>query len=59
MQLFKEDLCNQLEMSREGVLLEELLANRANLNNYLEVKEVLSLFSAGKIERINSMITME
>ena len=46
-------------MSREGILSEELLANRANLDNYLEVKEVLSLFSAGRMERINSMITTE
>ena len=46
-------------MSGEGILLEELLENRANLDNYLEVKEVLSLFSKGRIERIYIMITTE
>ena len=46
-------------MSGEGILLEELLENRANLDNYLEVKEVLSLFSIGRIKRINSMINTE
>ena len=46
-------------MSGEGILLEELLENRANLDNYPEVKEVLSLFSIGRIKRIDSMITIE
>ena len=46
-------------MSREAILSEELLATRANLDNYPEVKEVLSLFGVDRIERINSMITIE
>ena len=46
-------------MSREGLLSEDLLENRANIDNYLEVKEVLSLFSKGMIERIDTAITME
>ena len=46
-------------MSREGVLSEELLANRVNLDNYLEVKEVLSLFSKGRVERLDITITTE
>ena len=46
-------------MSGEGLLSEELLENRANLDNYLEVKEVLSLFSKGRMERINTIVTIE
>ena len=46
-------------MSGESILSEKLLANRVNLNNYPEVKEVLSLFSVGRMERIDSMITTE
>ena len=46
-------------MSRESILSEELLENKVNLNNYPEVKEVLSLFSKGKIERIDTIITTE
>ena len=46
-------------MSGEGLLSEELLENRANLNNYLEVKEILSLFSKDRIERIDTTITIE
>ena len=55
--LLEGDLYNQLGMSGESVLSKELLENKANLDNYLEVKEVLSLFSKGRIERID--ITIE
>ena len=57
--LLKGDLCDQLGMSWEGILSEELLENRVNLDNFLELKEVLSLFSKGRIERIDIMITTE
>ena len=46
-------------MSRAGSLSEELLENEVNLDNYLEVKEVLSLFSKGRIERVDTTITMD
>ena len=41
-------------MSGEGSLLEKLLENRVNLDNYPKVKEVLSLFDKGRIKRVDT-----
>ena len=55
----EEELYEELEISGEGKLEEDILKDWAILENYLEVKKVIQLLRNGRYKRIKTYITIE